>query len=286
MVSVDMITFNHEKFISQAIEGVLMQKTKFRYELVIGEDCSSDNTSNIVKEYAQKYPDIIKARCNVLNMGMMANAVKTLKECTGKYIALCEGDDYWTDPYKLQKQVDFLEANPNYSLCFHDAIVYCENKKFPPYFFCKDLSKTTFHVDDVIKAWLMPSASIVFRKDLLYPLPSWFKEIYNGDYALQLLLILKGKFYFIDQLMSVYRQHETNLSATVNGSEVNKSLIQLFKLYDEYTNNEYSKLIKRRLKILYSSKRFYKIKSAFIMLPFGKYLWQILSFIFRVFKKR
>src|SRR5664280_1048957 len=133
MVSVNMITYNHESYIVKAIEGVLKQKCNFKIELIIGEDCSTDNTAEIVKIYAQKYPEIIKARCNVLNMGMMTNAVKNLSECAGKYVAICEGDDYWTDPYKLQKQVDFLEANTDFVISHHNMKVIYEKSNREPH---------------------------------------------------------------------------------------------------------------------------------------------------------
>jgi len=116
-----MITYNHERYISEAIDGILMQECDFEYELVIGEDYSTDNTRKICEQYAAKYPNKIKLLQSVNNWGMNSNFIRTVKECNSKYIALCEGDDYWTDPLKLQKQVDFLEKNKEYSLCFHRA---------------------------------------------------------------------------------------------------------------------------------------------------------------------
>jgi glycosyltransferase involved in cell wall biosynthesis len=116
LVSVWMITYNHDLYIAQAIEGVLEQKTNFPFELVIGEDCSTDRTREIVLEYQKKYPDIIRVITSDRNVGAMKNGDRTSKACQGKYLALCEGDDYWIDPYKLQTQVDFLEANPDYGL--------------------------------------------------------------------------------------------------------------------------------------------------------------------------
>ena len=113
IVSVLMITYNHENFIREAIDGVLMQKTTFPIELIIGEDCSTDSTRKIVVEYAEKYPDLIRPLLPGSNLGMMKNFNKTMEAAKGKYIAICEGDDYWTDPLKLQKQVDILEANEN-----------------------------------------------------------------------------------------------------------------------------------------------------------------------------
>lgn len=121
IVSVVMITYGHEKFIKKAIEGVLMQICDFEIELIISNDCSPDNTDNIIneiKEYDKSYSKINYIKHNQ-NIGMMANFIFTLEKAKGKYTALCEGDDYWTDPYKLQKQVDFLETNADYVGCFH-----------------------------------------------------------------------------------------------------------------------------------------------------------------------
>src|ERR1700733_14979577 len=117
-VSVFMITYNHEKYVEQAIKSIVTQKVNFDFELVIGEDFSTDNTLAICKKYSARYPDIIKLLPSDKNHGLMGNAVRTLNACTGKYIAMCEGDDYWCDPYKLQKQVDFLETNSDYTICF------------------------------------------------------------------------------------------------------------------------------------------------------------------------
>ena len=116
-VSVHMITYNHEKFIAQAIESVLMQETDFPVELIIGEDCSSDSTRRIVEEYVRKYPNVIKAFLHEQNVGMANNSDAVGNACRGQYKAFLEGDDYWTHPKKLQKQVQLMEANPHYLMC-------------------------------------------------------------------------------------------------------------------------------------------------------------------------
>lgn len=120
VVSVEMITYNHEPYIAQAIEGVLQQEVDFPYELVISEDCSTDATHEIVLEYQKKYPDIIRVITSDKNVGASKNSIRNLKACRGKYIAYCEGDDYWHHPEKLQKQVNFLESNPDYGMVHSD----------------------------------------------------------------------------------------------------------------------------------------------------------------------
>lgn len=128
LVSICMITYNHESYIKQAIESVLMQKCKFAFEIVIGEDCSTDNTFMICQELAQNNPKI-KLLPSIANLGMMPNLIRTLNACNSKYIAMLEGDDYWTDPQKLQKQVDFLEANEEVGLCCTDFNIFWQTKQ-------------------------------------------------------------------------------------------------------------------------------------------------------------
>ena len=124
LVSIKMVTYNHAPFIAQAIEGVLQQKTNFPFELIIGEDCSTDGTREIVFEYQKKYPEIIRVVTSEKNIGAKRNGLRTLKACHGKYIAYCEGDDYWHDPGKLQKQVDYLENHPECGMVYSSFDVY------------------------------------------------------------------------------------------------------------------------------------------------------------------
>jgi glycosyltransferase involved in cell wall biosynthesis len=123
MVSVVTLAYNHAVFIENCLKGVLMQQTTFPIEFVIGEDCSTDQTMEIICKYAKEYPETIRIITADYNVGMYANAARCVNMARGKYIALCEGDDYWTDPYKLQKQVNFLEENPDYVICYHDCII-------------------------------------------------------------------------------------------------------------------------------------------------------------------
>src|SRR6185436_18390622 len=128
-VSVLMIAYNIERFIGQAIDSVLMQRADFDYEIVIGEDCSTDGTRDIVRQYAAEHPSKIRPILRVNNLGMNANFVATLQECRGTYIALLDGDDYWTSPYKLQRQVDFLDNHPEYSISFHNVTIVYEDRR-------------------------------------------------------------------------------------------------------------------------------------------------------------
>jgi len=222
LVSVWMITYNHEKYIAQAIEGVLMQKTNFKIELIIGEDCSTDNTAQIIKEYAKKYPSIIKPRFNQPNMGVMPNMIKTLNECTGKYIALCEGDDYWTDPYKLQKQVDFLEENEEYAGAAHQAQVIFEDSKKAARNF-KEVNKSVLQIEDLLEGRKFHTASFIFKTEIIkqHSLPS---DVTAGDRALFFLIASFGKIYYSQKPMCCYRKNNGGISHWVSAEMMEKDL--------------------------------------------------------------
>ena len=205
LLSVCMTTYNHEDYISQAIESVLMQLTNFRYELVIGEDCSTDNTRKICIEYKNKYPEKIKLLLREQNLGMFENGILTMKDCKGKYIATLEGDDYWTDPNKLQKQVDFLEKNQDFSVCFHKVRILQQG------IFRKDpYTKVPFKISTVLdlakKGNYIHTCSSVFRnKHIYHDLP---KNIQPLDYAIHLVNTKDGeKIIYIKKVMAVYRIH-------------------------------------------------------------------------------
>jgi glycosyltransferase involved in cell wall biosynthesis len=206
MVSVVMITYAHEKYIENAIEGVLSQNCTFNFELIIADDSSSDNTNfiidNIIKNHING--NIVKYKRHNVNIGMMPNFIWGLSQANGKYIALCEGDDFWTDSYKLQKQVDFLETNQNFSMCFHSVEILNEtinsNFRYPKPF--NNILK--FH--DILFRHYIPTCSLVFVNDLLErPLPDWLNNSKMGDIPIELFLADKGKVFYMNDNMAVYR---------------------------------------------------------------------------------
>jgi glycosyltransferase involved in cell wall biosynthesis len=203
LVSVCMITYNHEEYIAQAIEGVMMQRTTFPIELVIGEDCSTDRTRKICLEYQEKYPDVIRLLLPEKNLGMQQNSIITLRSCIGKYIALCEGDDYWIDPNKLQKQVDFLEANLDFSICFHPVMIWKEGEIIDDYI-TREVPDTTT-ILDLAEGNYIHTPSVVFRKN--QRVFDEFKTINSpvGDFVLHMLNAKYGKIKKIRDVMGVYR---------------------------------------------------------------------------------
>lgn len=253
LVSVSMITYNHEKFITEAIESVVSQKTTFPFELVIGEDLSTDNTRAICIELQKKYPDIVRLRLNDPNQGMMLNWINNIESGKGKYIALCDGDDYWTDPYKLQKQVDFMEANPDFAMCSHSVYtLMCgtldENI---------EMERDVLTTEDIIrKDWGLLTSSIFFRKEA-HKTPDWYYTVKNGDYALQLIVSLSGKIKFLPEYMSVYRQHLGGMSSTLKPLNQTAWMVYLLDEFDKYTNRKYKKTIVERIKRMFRLQIYY-----------------------------
>ncbi|MGB3868925.1 MAG: glycosyltransferase [Flavobacteriales bacterium] len=215
MVSVVVVTYQHAAFIEECVQGILIQQTTFPVEILIGEDESTDGTREICQRYAAEFPDrirlFLRSRKDVMyidgNATGRANLLALLSKARGKYIALCEGDDYWTDPLKLQKQVDFLEAHPDYSMCFHQAMLLKGGMEVPilvPE--AVDLDNVQFE-DLLATTNFIATASVVFRNELK-PLPAWFPKLPFGDLGMYFLNSRKGKIKCLDEFMSVYRIHE------------------------------------------------------------------------------
>lgn len=250
LVSVCMITFNHEKYVRQAIEGVLMQQCTFPFELVIGEDCSTDSTREICEQFVKQYENIIRLLPSERNLGMMANFIRTLQACTGKYIALCEGDDYWTDPYKLQKQVDFLEANPDFVFTFHDAFILNEKTGEKHLRIGDRKIDETVDLKSVILQKNISTASIVYRNVLEYKsLPDWFYNISNGDYGLCVLLAEKGPGKFFRKPMSIYRVHEGGVWSSSGFEKTHKADLAFYNyLLKYYTDRDIQNAIRAKIR--------------------------------------
>jgi len=229
MVSVFMMAYNHEKYISEAIEGVLMQKTNFDFEIVIGEDCSTDNTRQIILDYQQKYPGKFKLLLHDKNIGASANQSAVFNACTGKYIALCEGDDYWTDPYKLQKQVDFFEANKKAS-----AVGTYRFELKPDGTKIANRYKLKITKKDVLSGMIPGTQTlmIVNYPDLCSFL-SLHSGFYSGDRLISYFLSIKGDIFIISEYTAVYRVTGEGVWSKLNANEKSITYINsIVKFHD------------------------------------------------------
>jgi glycosyltransferase involved in cell wall biosynthesis len=214
-VSVSMITYNHAPFIHQALDSVLMQQTNFPIEICLGEDQSTDGTRGICQEYAAKYPGIIRLflrdRSDLSRLKykvpFMQNGIETLKACRGQYIALLEGDDYWTDPLKLQKQADLLNVDPSKSICFHGVKQVWEDGSHAPLILEPPDKRSVYSLEDILRQNIIPTCSVLFRRGLFGEVPHWYSLLEQGDWPLHILNAQYGDIGYIGEIMSVYRIH-------------------------------------------------------------------------------
>lgn len=233
LVSIVSITYNHEKYISFMIDGVLKQETNFDFELIIADDCSSDNTRAIVKKYIDNYPygDRIKYFKQKNNLGIHANYKSAIEKCSGKYIAICEGDDYWTDPFKLQKQVEFLENHEGYSMCFTNSIIVDENNNIVTNNRVNEKYRKDITQAEILSGFVPPTNTVVYRNELLKTIVAEMPKITNGDYYNSVLMANCGKIGYLNLNTAAYRIHNlgswSNLSDEIRKISYTKTLVSL-----------------------------------------------------------
>ena len=238
-VSVCMLAYNVAPYIGEAIEGVLQQKTDFSIELVIGEDCSTDDTRRICEAYATRYPDVVRVTPPEANLGIAGNAARTLARCRGTYIAICDGDDVWNDPHKLQQQVDFLEQNPDYGVVYTDV---------------QTISETGQPIEDeehasirgqyasgaiffkLLQGNFINNSTAVFRSRFLldYEIDR-DRNYYTHDHLLWLYIAAQAKIHFINAPTTRYRKHTGGVTRSTAKLENNKKKFQ-YHLYDILLN--------------------------------------------------
>ncbi|HWI47488.1 MAG TPA: glycosyltransferase [Rummeliibacillus sp.] len=254
LVSINCITYNHGKYISDAIDSFLMQKTKFKYEILIHDDASTDSTADIIREYEKKYPDLIKPIYQTVNQYSKGVHVSYIndKRAKGKYLAFCEGDDYWTDPYKLQKQVDYMEKHPECSLCVHAGYVVSASEKKLKNNNRPNKGNKIFKVDEVIAGGgaLFLTNSILYPTKFSYDRPEFLINAPVGDYPLVINLALLGSVYYMDEFMSSYRVGDSGSWTSRNMSNIEnviKHFDEIATMLDEinlFTDYKFEKAIK------------------------------------------
>ena len=235
-----MITYNHEKYISQALESIINQNISFQLEIIVSDDCSTDNTQEIVEGYAFQ-DNRIKFKRNAENLGIIKNFIKAISFCKGSYIALLEGDDYWISNIKLENQIDFLEKNREYSFVFHNAkIIYGTNNSYIKNF--ADLQEKEYNGAEILNQWLVPTGSVVFRNEITFPDFSY--RCIHGDILLFLLLLEKGKSFCIDQFWSIYRKNEGGVTSNYKSIPYLKTVYEQHVIMQKYFRkyvNEFNK---------------------------------------------
>ncbi len=303
MVSICCITYNQHDYIAKAIESFLEQKTNFKYEIIIHDDASTDGTTDIIREYEKKYPNLIKPIYQSENQYSKGKKVTmiAMKKARGKYIAICEGDDYWIDENKLQLQVKYMEKHPKCSLTFHNAYTldintgekYKMMKKTRRYY--KYLGN--YDMSDMAKLDFIPTASLMFRKQDIYKIPSFYERCIVGDLPLRLILTSFGYCHYIDRIMSMYvrgtggsatdRFHRDRKLDVSNAIKYLEKKQECLCQINEFTNKEYEKGIQIAINRIESDKYMYKEdyrsilknKKVFICLPRRRMLFVLLKTI-------
>lgn len=254
MVSICCITYNQEKFIAEALDGFLMQETNFSFDIIIGDDCSTDATRTIIEEYSEKYPGKIHLLTNNQNGGAVKNLLKTLGTANGKYIAMCDGDDYWTDSRKLQMQVDFMEMHSDSSICCHysrvidenGALVFEDNKPVPLEFTYEDVLLGKKNETRVCTMMMRNNDHLIHIKS-----QEWFYQVYSADTFFKLYVLSKSqtKLYVLPEVMAVYRLHKNGVWSMIDSQVRKKKMIDDFNIL--INNFAYSALHKRELLKIY-----------------------------------
>lgn len=230
IVSVAIIAYNVEKYIGEAIESVLMQECSYPIQIVVGEDCSTDNTRDILLDYQKNYPEVMKILLHEKNLGLTPNSWATQNACDGKYIALLDGDDYWTDKSKLQKQIDFLEKNPKYAGSAHQSLKYYEDIEGKNELFGAE-QDFDITLNDTLQHRKFHTSSLVYRKEIWDQTGGIPKNIHANERALYPLVALFGKIKYFKDSMCIYRLNSGGVSSrlTYKIIEEDENMIPFFK---------------------------------------------------------
>ncbi|WP_159468446.1 glycosyltransferase family 2 protein [Dyadobacter sp. 3J3] len=251
-VSVVILTFNQAAFIGKTIESALNQTTNFDYEILVGDDFSTDGARDIILDYQNRYPGKVKAVLHSKNLGQngLFNTIETLKLADGQYIAPLDGDDYWTDVTKLQKQVDFMDSHPDYSACFHNALITFEDGS-PSVEVNPPNQKTKIEMEDLIgedEIWFMATSAVMFKNHLMN-YPEWFLKSTSGDIPRYVILAKNGPIGYIPGVMSVYRKNKGGASFKDHYRDVRflRNRIMMYKGINEETNHQFDKSLRKNI---------------------------------------
>ncbi len=263
IITVCVLCYNQNAYISKCIESILSQETEYSFELLIGDDCSTDGGLETCKHYQESHPDKIKLIANNPNQGLISNYINLLSNARGKYIAVCGGDDYWCDTHKLQKQTDFLQANPDFSMCFTNA--YEESnfswEGYRKTVFAEIPQNQEFKGEDIILKWVIPASSVMFCNGLVDFSFLTKRKYYAEDLATYLKLAEYGKIYGMADISTVYVRHKESITnAQLKQDKAIRNYTTTLQSIDEELNGKYHSIIRKDLSMTYykSAKGEYK----------------------------
>jgi glycosyltransferase involved in cell wall biosynthesis len=256
LLSVRLMTYNQAPFIAKTMESIMMQRTAYPVEVVVGDDFSSDGTLDIIRSFN----DSNSIKIKILERsegdeywqkrrryGRLCNFVDIMENCRGDYIALLDGDDYWTSPHKLQRQADFLADHPECSMCFHPVQVIDETGEKATFVYPSGSGEKAFDFFNLLKENFIRSCSVMYRRYDDFEFPEWFRKVKFGDWPLHLLMASRGRIGFIDEVMSVYRVHGDGVWESRPMSENIPLIIDMLRFVDVHFSGRYHAQIKETI---------------------------------------
>lgn len=243
-VSIVTLTYNQERYIREALGSVVAQECDFDFECIIGDDASTDSTPDILREYQARYPDRIKPVLREENLGPRRNLADLLSRCTGQYVAVLDGDDYWTSPHKLQKQVAFMDAHPDCALSCHGVRAITEDGE-PHQLDLRTPDRERVEIEDLLTENFISTCTVMYRWGLVKQLPEWWDETWVSDYSLHVLHAAHGWIGYIDEEMAAYRIHQLGLWSGQRASDRIDEFIKTLWLLDKELGLRYHDVIER-----------------------------------------
>ncbi len=245
-VSIVTLTFNQERYITEALDSVLAQECDFDFECIVADDCSTDGTREILRRYRQRHPDRIRLILRETNVGARSNLADALLQCSGEYVAVLDGDDYWTSSQKLQKQVRFMDAHPDCALSFHGVQAVDENGAPHEMEACSPRPERS-EIEDLLAENFIATCTVMYRWGLVESLPDWWDKTWVSDYSLHVLHAAHGWIGFIDEIMAAYRVHESGMWSGQREAARMDEYVKTLALLDKELGLRYHELIERSI---------------------------------------
>ena len=245
-VSALVVTYNHEQFVRQALDSALRQRLPQPYEILVSEDCSTDGTREIVQEYAESHPHLIRLLLSERNLHSNEVVARGFRAARGRYVALLDGDDYWTSDDKLRAQVAFLDARPDFTVCFHNAQVVEGQSQSPGRLWNPPGQPEVSDLHELLRGNFIATSSVVYRRAAVAEVPAWYDGFFPvTDWPLHVLYACEGQIGYLNQTLSVYRMHDGGLFSTLGEREKLEATADFYRRLRAYSSGAFATEIAR-----------------------------------------